>query len=106
MANSLQLAPSLLGGDHTALAESAMQIKSAGLSWVHFDVMDGHFVPNLSFGPGVLASLKKKLPDMFYDVHLMLDNPHLYIDAFADAGAAADSGKVQPSGPIQTQEAT
>ncbi len=101
MANSLQLAPSLLGGDHTALAESAMQIKSAGLSWVHFDVMDGHFVPNLSFGPGVLASLKKKLPDMFYDVHLMLDNPHLYIDAFVKAGADLISIHVEPDYPIE-----
>ena len=49
--------------------------------------MDGHFVPNLSFGPAVVKALKAKFPDMFYDVHLMLDNPNLYIEPFAKAGA-------------------
>ena len=83
MVNSIEIAPSILGGDHAALGESVAKIKAAGLTWVHVDVMDGHFVPNLSFGPGVVKALKKKFPEMFYDVHLMLDNPHLYIESFA-----------------------
>ena len=53
--NSLEIAPSILGGDHSALADSVAKIAEAGLSWVHVDVMDGHFVPNLSFGPGVVT---------------------------------------------------
>ena len=100
MVNSLEIAPSILGGDHSALGESVAQIAKAGLKWVHFDVMDGHFVPNLSFGPGVLKALKKKFPDMFYDVHLMLDNPHLYIDAFAEAGADLIAIHAEPDYPI------
>ena len=62
--------------------------------------MDGHFVPNLSFGPGVVKALKKRRPEMFYDVHLMLDNPHLYIDAFAEAGADMITIHVEPDYPV------
>ncbi len=100
MVNSLEIAPSILGGDHSALGESVAKIKSAGLKWVHFDVMDGHFVPNLSFGSGLLKALKQKFPDMFYDVHLMLDNPHLYIEDFAKAGADLIAIHVEPDYPI------
>lgn len=100
VSNSLKLAPSILGGDHSMLAEAVGLIKAEGLTWVHVDVMDGHFVPNLSFGPGVVAALKKRYPDMFYDVHLMLDNPNLYIKAFADAGADLISIHVEPEYPV------
>ena len=98
--NSLEIAPSILGGDHSALADSVAKIAEAGLSWVHVDVMDGHFVPNLSFGPGVVKSLKSKFPNLFYDVHLMLDNPHLYIKPFADAGSDLITVHVEPQYPI------
>ncbi len=100
MVNSLEIAPSILGGDHTALADSVGKIAQAGLKWVHVDVMDGHFVPNLSFGSGVVKSLKGKYPELFYDVHLMLDNPHLYIDSFVRDGANLISIHVEPDYPI------
>ncbi len=100
MVNSLEIAPSILGGDHAALGESVAKIKEAGLKWVHVDIMDGHFVPNLSFGSGVVKALKAKHPDMFYDVHLMLDNPHLYIEDFAKAGADLIAVHVEPDYPI------
>lgn len=100
MVNSLEIAPSILGGDHSALADSVAQIAAAGLKWVHLDIMDGHFVPNLSFGPGVVKALRGKFPDLFFDTHLMLDNPNSYIDAFAKAGADLISVHVEPDYPV------
>ena len=67
MVNSMEIAPSILGGDHSALADSVAQIAAAGLKWVHLDIMDGHFVPNLSFGPGVVKALRGKFPNLFFD---------------------------------------
>lgn len=93
------LAPSILAGDHADLRSSLRVIEEAGLEWVHLDIMDGHFVPNLSFGPQTVKALR---PDskVFFDVHLMLDNPHLYIDAFLDAGAEQISIHVEPDYPV------
>jgi len=89
------LAPSLLAGNHANLAKSIGEIESAGLEWVHLDIMDGHFVPNLSFGPQTVKAIR---PDskLFFDVHLMLDNPHQYIDAFLNAGADQITIHVEP----------
>ena len=80
------IAPSLLAADFGRLREEVAAIEAAGADWLHLDVMDGHFVPNISFGPVVLAALRKhtKLP---FDVHLMIAPVDSYLDAFIDAGA-------------------
>ncbi len=100
MKNSLELAPSILAADHANLLSGAEKIVAAGLTWFHVDIMDGHFVPNLSFGPEVVRALKAHYPDVFYDVHLMLDNPHLYVEPFAKAGASQITIHVEPDYPI------
>jgi ribulose-phosphate 3-epimerase len=91
------LAPSLLAGDHAMLAQSAATIVDAGLKWAHVDIMDGHFVPNLTFGPQLLKDLRQHVPGLFYDVHLMLDEPGNYTEAFAKAGADLISIHIEPS---------
>lgn len=93
------LAPSILAGDHGNLKASMREISASGLEWVHLDIMDGHFVPNLSFGPQTVKALRAE-SGLFFDVHLMLDNPHLYIDAFLDAGADQITIHVEPDYPI------
>ena len=82
----LEIAPSILASDFAHLGEEIGKIEQGGAEVIHFDVMDGHFVPNISIGVPVLASLRKatRLP---IDVHLMIENPELYIEAFAKAGA-------------------
>lgn len=94
------LAPSILAGNHANLASSLKIIETADTGWVHLDIMDGHFVPNLTFGPQTIKALR---PDskLFFDVHLMLDQPHLYIDAFIDAGADQITIHVEPDYPIE-----
>ncbi|SDD41730.1 ribulose-phosphate 3-epimerase [Sporomusa acidovorans] len=86
MSTNIKIAPSILSADFSQLANEIIKIEKAGADWVHIDVMDGHFVPNLTFGPPVVAALRKvtKLP---FDVHLMVTNPQDLIDAFVRAGA-------------------
>jgi ribulose-phosphate 3-epimerase len=94
------LAPSLLGGNHAAFGESLQRISGAGLKWVHLDIMDGHFVPNLSFGAQLIADLRHE-SELFFDVHLMLDNPHEHLDAFLQAGADQVTIHLEPDYPIE-----
>ncbi len=91
------LAPSLLAGDHANLAASAARVAQLGLTWLHLDIMDGHFVPNLAFGPATLAALRRAGSKLFFDTHLMLDEPQRYVEPFAKAGADLISIHIEPT---------
>ena len=82
----IKIAPSILSADFAKLGEDIKAIEEAGADWVHIDVMDGHFVPNISFGIPIVKAIRK-WTDMPFDVHLMIENPDQYIEAFAQAGA-------------------
>lgn len=86
MQPDLILSPSLLSCDFSRLGEELTALERAGLSWVHWDIMDGHFVPNITFGPPVIAKCRKASA-LFFDVHLMISSPDAYIQEFVDAGA-------------------
>lgn len=83
----IKLSPSILAADPLRLGQAARMAQDAGCDELHFDVMDGHFVPNLTFGPHILKAMKQEFPQIVYDVHLMLDNPAEFVDPFIDAGA-------------------
>src|ERR1700690_177137 len=91
------LAPSLLAGDHAELAASASAVAGLGIKWLHLDMMDGHFVPNLSFGPETLAALRRHGSTLFFDTHLMLSEPQKFVEAFARAGADRITIHIEPS---------
>lgn len=84
--NKFILSPSILAADFTNLGESLHYIESKKASWVHIDIMDGTFVPNITFGQPVVSALRK-ISSLQFDVHLMIENPQLHIESFAEAGA-------------------
>src|SRR5512139_2638138 len=88
------IAPSILSSDFTRLKEEIQAVEAAGADWIHADIMDGHFVPNISFGPMLVAAVRRttRLP---IDVHLMISEPDRYIAEFAKAGATYISVHVE-----------
>ena len=85
-AGTIEVAPSILSADFAWLADEIKQIESAGVKIVHLDIMDGHFVPNITFGPPVVAKLRK-CSSLVFDCHLMITDPDKYAKPFVDAGA-------------------
>jgi ribulose-phosphate 3-epimerase len=94
MDTPVKIAPSILSADLGRLAEEVAEAEAAGADWIHVDVMDGRFVPNITFGPGIVKAVRRatKLP---VDVHLMIVEPERHLDAFADAGADGLSVQVE-----------
>lgn len=82
----VKISPSVLSCDFSKMGEEITQLIDSGADYIHFDVMDGHFVPNITIGPPIVAALRRYC-SVPMDVHLMLDNPEEYIESFADAGA-------------------
>ena len=83
----IEIAPSVLAADTLRIGEEVQRVLDAGADMLHVDIMDAHFVPNLSYGPDLCRALRRGFPDIRQDVHLMMDNPEHYIEAFAAAGA-------------------
>lgn len=97
----IKLSPSVLSADFARLGDDCREVLEAGADMIHFDVMDGHFVDNLSFGLPVLQGLHHALPNAYMDVHLMITNPLKYVKEFVDAGANCITFHVEASDSIR-----
>lgn len=91
------IAPSILSADFARLGDEVMAVEAAGADWIHADVMDGHFVPNITFGPLIVEAVRR-ITSLPIDVHLMIENPDDYIPAFAKAGADFISVQIESGG--------
>lgn len=98
-----EILPSLLAADFGRLADEILRAESSGAEALHIDVMDAHFVPNLSFGPDVVALAAKVAPGFYRNVHLMMTRPDLYLEAFAEAGAQTIQIHVEADCDIHTE---
>ena len=81
------IAPSILAADFSQLGKDINDALKGGVNWIHCDIMDGHFVPNISYGPSIVKAAASSAPDAFMDVHLMIENPDQYVEDYVNAGA-------------------
>ncbi len=102
MNREIYIAPSVLSADLVRLAEQVSQVEEGGANWIHVDVMDGHFVPSLTFGPAMVAALRR-ITGLPLDVHLMVARPEWYIAPFAEAGADVFTFHPEATAHVQRQ---